>query len=213
MLGSAIRDASEDMLTYTRSKFLGRAKRCFEGTLKETGNIDEDETSLRRVEQESPAFRIDRAVVTCAQLQQCVDAHACEAGAVECRGDLAAVTLTVARDYCKFRGAELPTLAEWQRAARGTTGVTFPMGTGWNGECSRTTAPPLKMPRCLFSTSEGFQAHVRSPFRGEWTRDTDCSPEDSERLPVVVDLKGDRLDETFLQAIKAEFRCARETER
>ena len=88
------------------------------------------------------AFWLDTREVTVGEYARCADAGACsfaplrQGGAERFRSrpDLPAsfVTWEDARDYCKFRGARLPTEAEWERAARGLSGREFPWGNVYN---------------------------------------------------------------------------------
>lgn len=86
-----------------------------------------------------PTYRIDRHEVTSARYLECVAAGACKAPELEgdqCnasrpeRGDhpVNCVTWFDADSYCKWRKKRLPSEAEWEKAARGTNGATFPWG-------------------------------------------------------------------------------------
>ena len=83
------------------------------------------------------AFYIDQYEVTNAQYRACVEAGGCaEAPGCSERYDdpdkvdhpVVCIDWHQARAYCEWRGDRLPTEAEWEKAARGTDGRTYPWG-------------------------------------------------------------------------------------
>jgi formylglycine-generating enzyme required for sulfatase activity len=96
----------------------------------------EDEQPAHRQCFDEP-FWIDRTEVTRAQYEECVTAGDCTdppkftdsiAYSIRDTQPINNVTWFQASDYCRWRGAHLPTELEWEYAARGPNNLIFPWG-------------------------------------------------------------------------------------
>ena len=94
-----------------------------------------DQCPSRKVQLSS--FSIDETEVTRFQYRQCIDNNSCSV-TPDCpsqanivnpeRLPQTCVTWEQAQDYCIWKGGSLPTEAQWEKAARGTTGASWPWG-------------------------------------------------------------------------------------
>ncbi len=86
------------------------------------------------------AFGIDRTEVSYAAYRRCVAANVCTPSRVSDADSrvsdpshpVTGITFKDAVRYCAWVGGTLPTEAQWEKAARGTTPRTFPWGNLWN---------------------------------------------------------------------------------
>jgi len=81
-----------------------------------------------------PAFYLDRTEVTNAAYQRFLSERRPSAAGLkrvlEAPPDypVANITIADAREFCRWDDKRLPTAKEWERAARGTTGLAYPWG-------------------------------------------------------------------------------------
>ncbi len=84
-----------------------------------------------------PDFYMDVYEVTRARYKECVTAGACaevrnvpnvETYYADPTFPMSAISWDAASAYCQWRAARLPSEAEWEKAARGTDGRTYPWG-------------------------------------------------------------------------------------
>lgn len=126
-------------------------------------------------------FYIDKFEVTNALYLECVQAGVCIAGGgtrlknpIFAEHPVMDVTWYNARDYCEWRGARLPTEAEWEKAARGTDQRKFPWGNdpvtcelARYGDCGWFTVPVGQHPKGV----SPYGVHDMAGNAWEWTND------------------------------------------
>ncbi len=132
--------ASTFIMGSTRDEIVEAAARCALSSGAATCKPEQfsDELPAHRVSLSS--YWIDRTEVTVREYQRCVALKRCEPvpywrGAERFEKPEYPVTLVRwkdAQDYCRFRGARLPTEAEYERAARGLSRRWFPWGNLFN---------------------------------------------------------------------------------
>ncbi len=97
----------------------------------------DDEKPLHKVYLDS--FWIDKTEVTNSMYRLCVEDGECQHPQTLIFFDdhifdvypVVAVTWQDAVDYCYWAGRQLPTEAQWEKAARGTDGRIYPWGNNW----------------------------------------------------------------------------------
>ncbi len=133
--------ASDFLMGSTESEVVDSTLLCEREPLATTCDEQTFANEIARHHVKLSGFFLDRTEVTVADYDACVRLGRCKAppyeqGARRFRQANFPVTLVTwdeARNFCAFRGARLPTEAEFERAARGQTGRRFPWGDYANG--------------------------------------------------------------------------------
>jgi len=135
-------------------------------------------------------FLIDRAVASCSEFRTCIADGVCRDHEMVCEGGHASVQLEGAIAYCAWRGLTLPTLTQWQAAARGSKGridAGCEQAVDVNGDDGCTVTSPL-----------GLVASFGPNALPEFTRTLACwSPGKSDAdgvYPIAVFTMMDKLN-------------------
>jgi len=150
----------------------------------DTGEADETPTH----EVDLPAFEIDQFEVTNADFAQFVEATGYQTDA-EKEGrsknwrdsaegkdnhPVVRVSWNDAMAYCEWLGKRLPTEAEWEKAARGTDGRTYPWGDEWDPSKANVKDTGLRGTAAVGSFGAGASPYGVEDMAGnvwEWTAD------------------------------------------
>jgi ribose/xylose/arabinose/galactoside ABC-type transport system permease subunit/formylglycine-generating enzyme required for sulfatase activity len=145
----------------------------------------EDEAPAREVD--LPAFEIDKFEVTNADFGSFVEATGYQTDA-EKKGRSNWRTAAEGKDnhpvvfvswndavaFCQWVGKRLPTEAEWEKAARGTDGRTYPWGNEWDVAKSNNKEAGYRGTTIVGSFPDGASPHGVMDMAGnvaEWTTD------------------------------------------
>jgi iron(II)-dependent oxidoreductase len=149
-------------------------------------NGAEDEAPAHQVD--LPAFEIDKFEVTNADFAQFVKAAGYQTDAEKEKRTknwqsvaegkdnhpVVFVSWNDATAYCQWIGKRLPTEAEWEKAARGTDGRTYPWGNEWDPSKVNAKETGLRGTAVVGSFGAGASPYGVEDMAGnvwEWTAD------------------------------------------
>lgn len=124
------------------------------------------------VEMDVPSFYIDKYEVTNAEFKEVFPEHEFPEGRENF--PVAGVSWTQATEFAKQVGKRLPTEREWEKAARGTSGLEFPWGNEFDQAVCNTKQSDVGGPVERGKYIEGLSPYGCVDMAGnvyEWTQD------------------------------------------
>jgi len=178
-------------------KFRGDDTRCYNDRSHEKPTTGQGRRSQSLLEVER--FMIDRDPTSCKDLEACLESGACPESTTYCFNGFVEATAEVARNFCAWRNARLPSYREWQRAVFGVD--------GWDqGDTVRPNTPRDYLGTsdrpAMFEGPDGVRYVPNRP--PEWTSDLQCvlagsgPPYDTPQV----------YDRAPLRGVTSRFRCA-----
>lgn len=124
-------------------------------------------------------YYIDKYEVTNEQYNQCVSGGKCSAnkifnGFTSPQQPVVGVDWNQASTFCSWAGKRLPTEAEWEKAARGTDGRTYPWGEGIDCGKANIKGCNRSIPKPVGSYPSGVSPYGAMDMAGnvwEWVAD------------------------------------------
>jgi len=217
---------SREMVTIPSGTFRGADMWCFEGTSNIKHPEDPPKQPRDNASLQLPAFAIDKAVVHCGEIERCFEAGKCGPNAMgaepfRCMHGIAVTTLETAAQFCAWRGMQVASWFQWQRAVRGVDGRIYPRGMTWDDSYDRD--PHIPGRGRFYVSTEGVEYFLTRGVKDvlvttEFTRDVDCArkmnPEYGDaRGPVIISLDYDQLNAVWVWPYRdrhttSQFRCA-----
>ena len=179
-----------------------------------------------------PAYTIDRFEVTESEYALCVQARRCPAPssglpwppAAQSKLPVRNVSMLGAERFCHWVGEQLPTAAQWEKAARGTDGRKFP----WGDEELHCRYAAIKecvtAPQAVGSFPDGgspygaldmignvaeFVAIAQSGNGVDFSKNGGSYLTDPSFLKIYSPLVGGAISQEYTADLETGFRCAR----
>jgi formylglycine-generating enzyme required for sulfatase activity len=158
-------------------------------------DVNSDEQPIHQVT--LPAFWIDQTEVTNAMFKKCVDDGECTSpsdtnhfsNSSYANHPVVYVDWKQANAYCSWVDRRLPTEAEWEKAARGTDGRTYPWGEGLDCDkanyygCKYNTTTPVgsygsgKSPYNAYDMAGNVLEWVNDYYQSDYYADNTSNPQ------------------------------------
>jgi eukaryotic-like serine/threonine-protein kinase len=193
--------AGEFQMGSTDAQFQAAKTLCLKqgGTKPECGSFSKEEP-MHMVYLD--AFWIDQTEVSNAMYMKCVSAGNCQVSKqktnlIDDQKPVVEVNWSQAKTYCEWAGRGLPTEAQWEKAARGTDGRSYPWGEGVDPSKANYNKSKIDQTSNIGNYLAGASPYGALDMAGniwEWVADWDGSySKETQRNPTGPTSGNDRV--------------------